>query len=445
MNEQKISELKNQLSGVVAVPGDEIYTKASTMLFYTATPCVVVRPETNDDVVTVIRFAKENTIPLAIRSGGHGGVAARLPENVLLIDMSGLASIDVLDAEKGIVRVGGGALWHEVATTLEPYKLGISSGDTRTVGVGGLATGGGLGWGIRKYGPVVDHILSLEIVTADGRALTASEDENVDLFWAVRGGGSNFGVVTHFTFRAHKIEGIFAGKITYPLTEVAQTIKAWRNAMRTAPAELTTMLLTMPPMGDAPGTILIHGCFEGTDEATAAKAYEPFLRLGKLTHSEVTPMPYKNILEDGMPIANIRVISHADYIKEFSDEIIDALAKCYADDVMPVLQIRHIAGAISEKGAEATSFSHRDCEVLVVHPSFFAPDASADDIEKGLKTWHTIESFSAGEYLNLLSDDDGRDVQKGYSPEAFERLQKLKAQYDPDNIFNTNFNIPPAK
>jgi len=443
MDTEKIETLKQSITGTVAVFGDETYTKASKMLFKNLKPSVVVRPESSQDVAAVIRFVKENDMPFAIRSGGHGSTASRLQDDILLIDMSGMAEIRVLDADAGTVQVGAGALWHEVASALEPYQLGISSGDTRTVGVGGLATGGGLGWMMRMCGPVVDNMLSAEVVTANGDILQTSEQEHADLFWAVRGGGSNFGVVTTCTFKAHHVPGIFSAMISYPIDEVAKVLRGWRDAMRQAPAELTTMLLTVPAMGDAPAAILIRGCFAGTDATAAEHAFAPLLELDELTHHEVKPMPYKDILENGMPFKNIRVIVHDAFIKELTDDAIATIATLF-EHGSPMLQLRHLSGAMNERPADATAFSHRDSEVLLVNPTFVAPDASEQEIEKALEPWRAIKPLSQGCYLNLITEDTGKEIAEAFPPLTLERLRHIKAQYDPDNIFRANYNITPA-
>lgn len=444
MNTDKIALFKKHIHGTVATTGETAYTDASTMLFNTISPSIVVRPSSAEDIAATIDFAKQNNLPLAVRSGGHGSAALRIPEGAVLIDMRSMAKIEVIDIKEGTVRIETGALWHQVASELEKHKLAISSGDTRTVGVGGLTAGGGLGWMIRKYGPAVDNIISAEVVTADGSIVEVSESQNADLFWAIRGGGGNFGIITAFTFKAQRIEGIIVGKISYPLQNIPIIMKAWRDAMRKAPVELSTMLMTFPGMGDAPASIFIHGCYAGTNMDAAREAYEPLLHLnGEATSSELTPGPYASILEDGMPLKDIRVIAHADYIKEFSNEVIDTICKQFKEET-PILQIRHLQGAMSKLRPDATAFSHRDCEVLVVHPTFVAPHATDDEVEKATKTWRVIHSLGSGMYLNLLTENNGNEVAEGFSPEALKRLHILKAKYDPENIFSGNYNITPS-
>lgn len=444
MNAQITDELKTQFLASIALAGDDIYTKASKMLFKTIAPSVVLRPTSSKEVAEMIRFIKKHNLPFAIRSGGHSNIASRLQKDIVLIDMTGLSSVTITDEGKGLVRVGSGALWHEVASKLHPYNLGISSGDTRTVGVGGLATGGGLGWMVRKYGPVIDTIVSAEVVTANGEIMEVNEHENADLFWAIRGGGSNFGIVTYFTFQAHRVEGIFVGQITYDIKDIAAVLMGWRDAMRKAPRELTTMLMTFPGMGDAPASVMIKGCFDGTDLTAAEQAFAPFLTFAAPTSHTMEAKPYKDVLEDGMPIQGIRVIVHDAFLKELSDETIRTVVELCRDST-PILQIRHLSGAMNERPADITAFSHRDSEVLIVNPSFVSPSATEEEIAQATAHWSTIEKFSQGVYLNLISEDTGKEVEQAFSPDALKRLRQIKAKYDPDNIFNANYNITPLK
>lgn len=442
MDVQLIQKLNALLPEKVFTPRDEVYKKASTMFTGTTSPVAVVRPDSSEEVAEVIRFATKHNVPLAVRSGGHNNVASRLTSDRLLVDMSGLASIEVVNPREFLVSVEAGALWHQVAEKLNGYGLAISSGDTRTVGAGGLSTGGGLGWMIRKYGPLVDTMVSAEIVTADGKVREVSTTQHPDLFWAIRGGGGNFGIATRFTFKAHPVKQVTTCFIMYPLQEAANLLTGWRDAMRKAPAELTTMFLTFPPMGEGPAGVAITGCFEGDDEV-ARQAYEPFLKLGVPIHQEITVKPYKDVLEDGHPPAG-RGIVHNAYMKELSDDAIAAIDRL-CQGTPPILQIRHVAGAMNNRPADSTAFSHRDSEVLVVNPTFVSPDASPEEIEAALAPWRAIEPFGNGVYLNLLSEDTGKEIFQAYPPETLERLRTIKSTYDPDNIFNTTYAIPPAE
>ena len=444
MDKKIIDILKDRFKNNVFTAGEEAYAKASTMVARTIKPGAVVRPAHAAEVAEIIQFVKEHKLPFAIRSGGHNFIATRLADGILLIDLSLLSLVHVVDEDKGIVEVGSGALWYNVASELERYGLAISSGDTRSVGVGGLATGGGLGWMLRKYGATVDCTIAAEVVTADGEIIHASEESHPDLFWAIRGGSSNFGIVTKFTFEAHHVDGVIAGSITYPLENVGQVIRGWRDAMREAPAELTTMFLVMPGFGDAPASLIVNGCFAGTDQAAADRAYAPFLTLGTPTSQTIAPKPYKDVLEEAGHPPNMRIFGNDIFMKEFSDEAIATIEEI-CQGTPPIIQIRHIAGKMNEYPADHTAFSHRDSEVLIVSPAFVKPDASDNDIAKALAPWNKIAAFGEGVYLNLLTEDTGKEITAAYLPATLQRLRTIKTKYDPANLFKTNYNIPPAE
>jgi FAD/FMN-containing dehydrogenase len=445
MDAQLVQNLKALGVGTVAVAGEDLYKKASALALHTIKPSAVVRPESAGDVAKLLRFIHAHKLPFAIRSGGHSSIAERLADGILLIDLSGIASVEIIDGVKGLVRIGAGAIWYDVATELDKHGLGISSGDTRSVGVGGLSTGGGLGWMIRKYGPVVDNILTAEVVVADGTIIEADERHHSDLFWAIRGGGSNFGIVTHFTFKAHPVKGIFDGTIMLPVENVASVIKGWRDAMRRAPAELTTVLTTLPSFAAGrPAAIMIRGCFEGTDKVAADQAFAPFLTLGKPTHQTIAAKAYKEMLEEVHPPANVRVIGHNTFAKELTDELAEVIA-AQCKDPVPLFQIRHLSGAMSEKPTDATAFSHRDSEVLIVHPTFITPEMTDNEIQATESSWRAIRALGEGVYPSLLSEDNGDEVERAYPPASLARLQKIKATYDPDNIFTANYNIKPKE
>lgn len=444
MDIQKIEHLKNSITGIVAVSGDDAYNKASAMFEYTATPGLVVRPESHKDIATILEFAKEHALPFIIRSGGHGNLESGAVNDMIIIDMSHFNTIEVLDKNEGLVRIGAGALWHEVAAELHQYALALSSGDTRTVGVGGLATGGGIGWMVRKYGPLVDSIVGAEITTAGGRTLVVSEHENADLFWAIRGGGGNFGIVTHFTFKAQHLQNVVTATIKYPLENVAHVLQEWRNAMRRAPKELLTNMVIFPSFKGGAASIMIQGCFAGDDKQAADEAYAPFLRLGEVTFQTIEVKPYMDILEDAKRPSNIKAIVQNAFLKEFSDDVIAVIAKLCDSGKPPFLQIGYVGGVMNTKAPDATAFSNRDSEVLIVNPSVVTPPHTNKEEALAMAMWkENIEPFGQGVYLNLLNTHTGKELEQAFPPATLERLRKIKAVYDPENIFKSSHNITP--
>lgn len=443
MDTEKLEYIQKIIPGMVALPGDKVYEEASRLFKRTLTPSVAVRPKSSKDMAVAIHFLSEHKLPIAIKSGGHNNIVYDIPDGVVLIDLSALAAIKIVDAEKGLVQVGGGALAGAVADELGKHGLGLASGDSRVVGIGGLATGGGLGFLVRRYGALVDDIISAEVVTASGDVIEASEDQHADLFWAIRGGGSNFGIATRFTLQAHPVGSVSEATISYPLKNAARVITGWRDAMRQAPAELTTILTILPPKADRPASIVVHGCFLGTDKA-AEIAYDPFLSLDESVQHSIHTIPYKDVLAGGPPRSTSKLeIARNVFLEKFTDEAIGAIAKLCEEGTPPVLQIRHVAGAMNERPADMTAFSHRDSEVLIYHGTSVAFGATNEEIDAALTDWHTLEPFGTGCYINMSSDDTDAEIARAFPPETLQRLRSIKKQYDPDNIFSINYNIHP--
>jgi hypothetical protein len=444
--ETKILEaLRKAIPSSIALPGDEIYESASSFFKRTLAPGVVIRPSSSKEMAIAVRLVNEHGLPLAIKSGGHSNIVYNLKDGGALIDLSALKSIRVVDAENGLVEIGTGALGGEVADELDRYDLAIASGDSRVVGIGGLATGGGLGFLVRKYGALVDDIVAAEVVTADGRVLTADKNTNADLLWAVRGGGSNFGIVTHVTIQAHPVGSVFETKIRYPLDDAKHIIKGWRDAMRSAPDELTTILTIIPKKAETPGSILIHGCFTGDDETYARDGIKPLLTLGEPSEHSLQSKRYKDLLEDMSFRATSKLsIARNMFVETISDEFIDTIIHLANRNVLPVIQIRHTAGAMNQQSADLTAFSHRESEALIFYSTSVEFDATDQEMSSALEAWRSIEPFSSGCYINMSSEATESEIARAFPPDTLKRLRKIKTQYDPENHFNTNYNILPT-
>lgn len=435
-----LESLRNSFSGEVLAPGDAGYDESSTIFIAKGSPAVVARPRTDQDIAAAIAYANQNGLTISVRNGGHSNAGHSTNNGGMVIDLRHLNSVEVIDKAKHIVRIGGGAQWGDAAAGLEKHGLAISSGDTRTVGVGGLTLAGGIGWMVRKYGLALDNLLAAELVLANGETVRASQDEHPDLFWAIRGGGGNFGVATSFEFAAHPTTKVFSGMASYDIAGVKEVLTGWRDLMRNATEDLTTMALVMPanPMfGEASVTILF--CFDGDDETAANAAIDPFLKLGKMTAKDIKLVPYSQVLQEAHAPGGAKVITNNAFVKEFSDGLIDIIAS----NPGQILQIRSVGGAMNRVKPDATAFAHRDSEVLIVSPTFVAPNASPEEIEKALRIWRKIEAFSHGAYINFFSESMGHELHAAYPPKTLERLRKAKAAYDPANTFHQNYNITP--
>jgi FAD/FMN-containing dehydrogenase len=437
-----VDELKSRFSGEIILPEGNTYETARNTLFSKGSPVIVLRPENNKDVALAIKYARDNSLKLSIRSGGHSVAGFGTNKSGAVVDMSLMNEVRLLDKEKHLVRLGAGAKWGDVGKALEKHHLAISSGDTITVGVGGLTLGGGVGWMVRKYGLAIDSLVAAEVVTADSKTLRVSETENTDLFWALRGGGGNFGIVTAFEFVAHPVGNVFAGHIVYGLDNLPELIAGWRDGMRDAPEELTTMLVTLPSFMGMPPSAIVMCCYAGDDKMKADKALKPFRKLGKVLNDDVKEKHYYEVLQEAHPPAMRNIVKNG-FVQHFSDELVQTIAGLYKDNTGPIFQIRWLGGAMKRAKTDATAFAHRDAETLIISPAFVPFDAPEADVQKALEPWQKVVPFIKGGYIGFFSELD-EDIATMYPSAAYKRLVKVKKTYDPDNIFNQNFNIKPA-
>lgn len=438
-----LTELKGTVSGTVVLPGEEGYDQASTVSLTKGEPAVVVQPAGPADVAAAVAFAKAEQLVLSVKSGGHSGSGAGTNNGGLVIDLSSLASVDVLDG--GLVRIGGGAVWGDVAKALAPHNLALSSGDTTTVGVGGLALGGGIGWLVRQYGLALDSLVSAEVVTAAGDILTASDTENAELFWAIRGGGGNFGVVTSFTFQAHPLTGVHFGTLTAGLDALGAVIKGWRDAMRSAPEQLNSTLLAMPGFGpEMPAGIQILALYAGDDEAEANAAVEPLRAIEGVTEGTFERVAYADVLEDPMPPPGMKIALNNGFTPDLSDEAIDSLVAAYESMGGSVLMIRSLNGALNRVPVDATAFAHRDSEALVISVGFVPEEAPQELLDAFSTKWQTFAPHTKGMYTNFSEPITSVATTDIYPAATLERLEQLKFVYDPSNLFSQNINIRPV-
>jgi FAD/FMN-containing dehydrogenase len=443
-NTPAIKKLQSDITGEVILPGDSGYDQASTILITKGAPAVIVRPRTAADVVHAVSFARKEGLAVSVRCGGHSQAGLSTNIGGLVIDLTLMNNIEVLDKQQRTVRIGGGALWMDIAKELQRHGLALSSGDTKTVGVGGLTLVGGIGWMVRKYGLALDSLVAAEVVTADGATLRASEEEHSDLFWALRGGGGNFGVVTSFEFVAHPCRKVFAGSITYGFDNLAAILKGWRDYMRIAPEELTTTVVVMPThpaFGNMPPRVIVLCCYAGDDKQAAMSAIDPLLHLDTVVQQDIQEKEYADVLEDAPPPGDAKIVVNNTFMQQFTDEAIDAIA----DSPGQILQIRSVGGAMNRVPPDATAFAHRNSEVFIVSPLILDPDVSDENVQAALEPWRTLASSGQGAYVNFFSEATDTEVAAGYPPATYDRLASIKKRYDPQNVFNKNYNIKPAK
>jgi len=443
MDTLQLEQLQQDLSGRIIWPGDELYQQASHTFLHKGAPALVVRPTTNADVAAAIRYARDNSLTLSVRSGGHSFAGFGTNSGGLVIDLSLMKDVQVIDPAEHIVRIQAGATWGEAAEVLREHHLAISSGDTRSVGVGGLTLGGGIGWMARKHGLAIDSLLSAQIVTASGEVLRASAIQNPDLFWALRGGGGNFGVVTGFEFVAQPISKVFAGSLVYGSEDLAGIIRGWRDVMRSAAEELTTSLVSMPPFAGNPAAVVILCCYAGTGPA-AVQAVAPLLELGMLLQEDLQEKDYADVLEEAQQLPDfLRIIGKNVFVDSLSDELIQDLGAVCGREGSPVVSLRSLGGALGRVAPEATAYAYRQSEALVTGGIFVPANATESEVSQALKPWEAIAAYGSGVYGNFQGTASAADVAAIYPPETYARLAAIKARYDPHNLFNQNHNIRP--
>jgi FAD/FMN-containing dehydrogenase len=445
MTQIDITKLKSGISGRVIIPGDRAYDEARvTFTVKDAHPAVIVQAASTQDISAAIEFSQCNHFSISIRSGKHSVAGFSTNNDGVVIDLSPLHSIEILDEKTGLVRLGSGAHWGDVAAKLDEHKLAISSGDTKSVAVGGLTLGGGIGWMVRKYGYAIDSLVGAEVVLADGSVVRASESENSDLFWALRGGGGNFGVVSSFDFKAHRQGKIIESILVYGIDDLAGTITGWRDYMRTAPEDITSFMTLLPGFGGSAPKAMITSCYAHDDTAAAKTAIDPLRHLGELVSDDTIVKNYADMLQEAHPPQGVKFVVKNLFAKTFSDELVSDLSTVCGKTGSPIVQLRMVNGAPGRVSPDSTALAHRDSEIFLFAGLPIPPGATKEQEAQSLKPWAKLAAHSSGAYSNFLSTNTPEDVASIYPPDTYERLAGIKRTYDPENIFSHNFNIKPA-
>jgi len=439
-------------------PDDPRYDEARALFnaMIDKLPALIARCETPDDVAAAIRFARDHDLPFSVRGGGHnwGGLAS--VDEGLVIDLSPMKAISVDPATK-TVRVGAGCVWGEVDAATGPHNLAVPTGIISTTGVAGLTLGGGHGYLTRRHGLTIDSLLSAKMVLADGSQVTVSADEHPDLFWAIRGGGGNFGVVTEFTFRAHPLETIVGGPTFWAIEDSDELLAIYREWLPSAPRNVSGFFNwhTIPPVAEAfPEELhlrLVCGivwCIDASDEE-AEKAMAPFLSAVEPLLHGVGRMPIAglNSAFDGLYGPGDQWYARADFVREIPDEAMALNREWNAK--MPTFKsgshVYPINGAVSDIAPEDTAFSFRDANWSQVFVGVDPDAANAAALKEWVVDyWEALHPYAAGgAYVNFMMDEGQERVRATYGSN-YPRLQQVKAEYDPENVFRVNQNILPA-
>lgn len=453
-----INKLKSSLRGELIQRGDENYDEARKV--YNAMidrhPALIARCVDSADVIAAVNFARENELPLAIRGGGHNVAGLGTCDDGIVIDLLRMKSVRV-DPVNRVAYVGGGCTLGDVDHATHAFGLATPTGIASITGVAGLTLGGGVGHLTRKYGLSSDNLISVDIVTADGGFLIASEDENADLFWAVRGGGGNFGVVTSFQFKLHPVSEVFGGPVFYPIDRAGDVMRFYRDFIAEAPPELGAIFgfRIGPPVPSFPKKFhgvtmcVIISCYSGPMEK-AAEVVKPIREFGSpvLDLMNAMPFPVLQSASDSLVPAGLQQYWKADFVNELNDGLIEAHTK-YGPQIpnfQSVVNIFPIDGAVHRVGNNETAFSYRDANFVHNIVAMNSDPADTPNNVSWVKSyWNALHPYSAGgAYVNFLMDE-GQDRVKATYRGNYERLVKIKNKYDPTNLFHINQNIKPTK
>jgi FAD/FMN-containing dehydrogenase len=457
MSSSVIDSLRAEVSGEVIAPGDGDYEEARRVYngMIDRRPAAVVRCTGPKDVAAVIGAARGEGLDLSVRGGSHSAPGFGTNDGGLVIDLRPLQSVDV-DPGAQTVRAGGGCTWKVFNEGTHAHGLATTGGIIGSTGIAGLTLGGGIGYLARKYGLSCDNLVSAEVVTADGQVLTASEDENADLFWALRGGGGNFGVVTTFEYRLHPVAEIYGGPIAYPVDRADEVLRFYREYIAEAPEELGGFVgfHLAPPLPFLPeewhfkNVCLAVPCWAGPVDQ-GEKMIKPFLDVVEPVGSQTGPMPYPmlNVAFDELLPAGLQHYWKASFARELSDGAIAAHLEHGAKvpSIQSAVHLYPINGAVQRVGADETAFAYRDVSFSPVIAGMWESAADNDANIAWVRSYfQALEPYSAeGGYINFMDSDDQGRISDNYRGNLG-RLAAVKAKYDPTNVFHLNQNIKPG-
>ena len=446
ISDDGMDALRSRLRGRLITADSADYDEARRVLYFNVDrrPRAIVRAADAQDVATVVNFARDHSLPLAVRSGGHSLAYLSVIDNAIVVDLSDMARVSI-DPEARIARVQPGATSGDLAGPANDYGLALSTGDTHSVGMGGLTTGGGIGFMVRKYGLAIDNLLAAQVVTAAGDIVTTSAEEHRDLFWAIRGGGGNVGIVTEFVFRLAPVGQILGGELMLPASRAV--LRGYLDYAASAPDDLTTIanLMYAPPAPHVPpehvGKLVLSILVSWTGDIPAGeRALAPLRALATPVADAVAPIPYPEIYrftehQAAPHAASIRMM----FADELSDGALDAAlsAMVQASSPFSLIQFRGLGGAMARVANDATAFAHRERRFFVAIIGLWL-DADEDAAVHEAWTaalWRTFRREGSGVYVNFLEVEGPYRVHEAYPPATYARLAAIKRRYDPRNLF----------
>ena len=457
-HDRALPTLEKGFSGDVIRPSDPRYGAARKLWNATVDrrPALIARPKTADDVATAILAARDAALEIAVRCGGHSLPGHSMAEGGLTIDLSAMNHVSV-DPASATARVGGGALLNDVGEAAAPHALTMPFGHVSHTGVGGLTLGGGIGWVMRRYGLAIDSLRSATVVTAEGDVVRAGDDENPDLFWALRGGGGNFGVVTEFEFDLHPFgPEALAGMVLYRLEDAADALQFCRDFMEEAPDALAVFetFMTVPPEGPFPEELqgrpaLALGIAYAGPIEEGEQILRPLRGFGRPALDLVGPMPAVAIQQMLDPTAPHGMLNYnrSHWLADLPDAAIDEQVRRHAEVTSPMSLIINgrMGGAVERVPRDATAFAHRDAKRLLLAVSAWWDGDDEEHVEWCHGVFDAMTPYSTGGvYINFVEDEGAERVRAGYADDVWHKLVAAKDRWDPDNVFHLNPNIPPS-
>ena len=457
LGDATLQDLRESLSGTVILPDDPAYddTRSVWNAMHDRRPALLVRCAGADDVATGVHFARSHDLTLAVRSGGHSAAGYGTCDGGLLLDLFPMKAIEI-DPGTRIARVESGVLLGELDAAAQAHGLAVPAGQVSHTGVAGLTLGGGTGWLMRKFGLTIDHLRAVELVTADGQQVRASAIEHPDLFWGVRGGGGNFGVVTTFEFELVEVGPmVLGGPILHDIEDAAEVLAFWESFMRTAPDELTSfaVFLTVPPSGPFPEhlwgrqVIVVDCCYAG-DLDEGDRVVQPLREHGSPLLDMLGPMPFtvrQQTLDDAAP-HRLHYYEKSSFLREIRGGI-DALTEQVKSVASPrtIVILGAMGGAVARVAPNATAFPHREEPFLVWIIGAWEDARQSDANVAWVRALHArLEPISSGGvYVNALGTEGTTRVRAAYGADTYDRLARLKSSWDPTNLFRLNQNIKP--
>lgn len=422
-------------------PGDAGYARVKSTYLRGGAPGLVLQPTIADEVVSALAFARENpTVPFGVRSGGHGISGRSTNDGGIVIDLSRMRGMRVLDEARRLVRIEAGARWQDVAAFLAPHGWALSSGDYGGVGVGGLATAGGVGWLVREHGLTIDHVRAVEVVLADGSIVRVDASNHADLFWAVRGAGANFGIVTAFEFEVDEVGTVGFAQLSFDASDTAGFLQAWGDWVVEAPRDLTSFVIMSAGRPGQPPTAHVMAMVDSDDPDTVLARLQPLAEAAPLVAQDVRVTSYQAVITnagDASHGAEGEPTSRSGLIGRITPSFAADAAQFLESGATYFFQLRAIGGAVHDVPSDATAFAHRSAEFSVV--AFGSNRRHTNDRWNELIAPHT-----SGAYLSFETEQGDEQVEAAFPPATLERLRGLKRRFDPDNVFRDNANITPA-